>query len=311
MGIPDEQRAAAPATERRRGRADVAVVGLGAIGLPVCRNLVRGGLTVQAWNRSQPAASRAAEAGADVVADVGDVDAPVVMVVLPDMPQIDQVLAAGLREVLQPGDILVVLSTVAPAAVRELAEQLSAVGVRVVDAPVSGGDVGADKATLVLMVGAAPADFARCEPLFRLIGSTVVHLGPVGTGSVAKMANQIVVGATLAALGEALSVTRASGLDDRAVLDVLSSGLADSQALRVKRARLESGEFEPGGSVDNQLKDLEHALSTADRLGLRLEVARSARTIFRLLVDRGLGHLDHSAAVLASAPPTDSEEDPA
>lgn len=310
MGITYEPRAAATPVTGRRGRADVAVVGLGAIGLPVCRNLARAGLAVQAWNRSRPAAARAAEAGADVAVHLGDLDAPVVMVVLPDMPQIEEVLDAGLRAALRPGDILVVLSTVAPTAVRELSERLSARGVGVVDAPVSGGDVGAEQATLVLMVGAAPADFARCEPLFGLIGRTVVHLGPVGTGAVAKMANQIVVGATLAALGEALSVTRASGLEDRAVLDVLSSGLADSQALRVKRAKLESGDFRPGGSADNQLKDLEHALSTAVGLGLRLEVARSARTIYRRLVDQGLGHLDHSAAVLASAPPTDSEETP-
>jgi 2-hydroxy-3-oxopropionate reductase len=309
MGITDESRVTS--TTDSQPRADVAVVGLGAIGLPVCRNLVRGRLLVQAWNRSQTSAASAAKAGAHIVGNVGDVDASVVVVALPDMPQINEVLTSGLREALRPGDILVVLSTVAPTAVRELSEELSTRGVGVVDAPVSGGDVGAEQATLVLMVGAAEADFARCESLFGLIGKTAVHLGPVGTGSVAKMANQIVVGATLAAIGEALSVTRASGLDDHAVLDVLCSGLADSQALRVKRAKLESGDFKPGGSADNQLKDLEHALSTADALGLRLEVARSARAIYRRLVDRGLGRLDHSAAVLAAAPPTHSEEDPA
>ncbi len=280
-------------------RADVAVVGLGAIGLPVCLNLVRSGRTVQAWNRSAPAATIAAEAGAEVVTSVADVDAPVVLVALPDMPQIDEALDAGLRGALQRDDLLVVLSTVAPAAVRSLSQRLHRAGVGVVDAPVSGGDVGAQEATLAIMVGASDDDFVRCKTLLDVIGGYVVHLGPVGAGATTKMANQVVVGATLAAIGEALTLTRSAGLPDGAVLDLLSAGLAGSRALAVKRSKLETGHFQPGGSARNQLKDLEHALTTASDLGAELEVTRAVTTLYRRLEDRGLGSLDHSAVVLA------------
>lgn len=296
-----------PLSEARR--ADVAVVGLGAIGLPVCLNLARSGRAVQAWNRSATAAAAAAKAGIDVAPSIADIDAPVVLVALPDMPQIDEALEAGLAGALRRGDVLVVLSTVAPAAVRSLAQRLDHAGVGVVDAPVSGGDVGAQDGTLAIMVGASDDDYLRCQALLHVIGGHVVRLGPVGAGAVTKMANQIVVGATLAAIGEALTLTRAAGLPDGAVLDVLSAGLAGSRALEVKRSKLETGDFRPGGSARNQLKDLEHALATGTDFGVELDVTRAATTLYRLLIDRGLGSLDHSAVLLACTSIT-SEENP-
>jgi 2-hydroxy-3-oxopropionate reductase len=280
--------------------ADVAVVGLGAIGLPVCLNLVRSGRRVQAWNRSQGPAAEARRAGAQVVGSLDSLDAPYVLVVLPDMPDIEGVLEAGLGDALRPGDVLVVLSTVAPAAVRALSDRLEASGVRVMDAPVSGGDVGAQQGTLAIMVGADEDVFHRAEPLLRAIGRTVAHLGPVGAGEAAKMANQIVVGATLAALGEALTLARSWGLTDSAVLDVLGSGMAGSRALEIKRSKLEHSDFNPGGSAVSQLKDLDHALATASGLGLELELTTTVRGLYRQLVDLGLGSLDHSAVILTA-----------
>lgn len=280
--------------------ADVAVVGLGAIGLPVCLNLVRSGRRVLAWNRSVGPAAAARDAGAQVVDSLDDVDAPYVLLALPDIPEIEGVLEAGLGDTLRPGDVLVVLSTVAPAAVKALAERLAASRVLVMDAPVSGGDVGAQQGTLAIMVGADDDVFHRAEPLLLTIGRTVVHMGPVGAGEAAKMANQIVVGSTLAALGEALTLARSWGLSDAAVLDVLGSGMAGSRALEIKRSKLEHSDFGPGGSAANQLKDLDHALSTAVDLGLELELTRTVRAMYRRLVDRGLGSLDHSAVILAS-----------
>lgn len=283
-------------------RADVAVVGLGAIGLPVCVNVANAGFRVQGWNRTRAKGEPAAAAGAELVESLRDIDAPIVLTALTDTPQLLEVLDAGLRSSLGPGDILVVLSTVLPSAVKQLGADLGADGIRVVDAPVSGGDVGAWAGTLSIMAGGTEEDVDQCRPVFAAFGSVIRHLGPLGSGELAKMCNQIVVGATLAALGEALNLSRAGGLSDDGLLDILAGGLAGSRALDVKRGMLESGDFTPGGSAENQRKDLVFASETGRALGVRLPVTDAVTLLYDTMIERGWGGLDHSAVILVTAP---------
>jgi 2-hydroxy-3-oxopropionate reductase len=275
--------------------ADVAVLGLGAIGLPVAVNAARAGFRVQVWNRSIEKTVRAVEAGATIAALPSDIDARIVASVLPDTPQLDELLDAGLENALRPGDILVVMGTVSPVAIQDLGARLSGRGIHVVDAPVSGGDVGAWEGTLSIMAGGTDEDVSACMPFFTAIGSVVRHLGPLGSGQLAKACNQIVVATTLAALGEAINLARAAGLDDTQVVDILAGGLAGSRALDIKGEKILSGDFTPGGSAVFQLKDLRFALEAGAAVGSPLPVTSVVADLYAQLVDRGLGDLDHSA----------------
>lgn len=283
-------------TDRRRA-ADVAVVGLGAIGLPVCVNARRAGFTVQGWNRSPGRGGPAHEAGVLIVPDLGSIDAPVILTALPDMPQLLDVLDAGLEASLHPGDVLVVMSTVSPGAMHDLAARLAPKGVRVIDAPVSGGDVGAWEATLSIMAGGSSEDLDRCRPVLAAVGGRIEHMGPLGSGQMAKACNQIIVGATLTAIGEALTLGRAAGLDDDQLLDVLGAGMAGSRAMEIKREKYVSGDYAPGGSIANQLKDLRIALTAAGSLGYRLPLTATVTEGYQSLSDSGESELDHSAVI--------------
>lgn len=275
----------------------VAVVGLGAIGLPVAKNLAKAGVDVQVWNRSDAKAEAAVAAGATRITDLKDIDAAIVLTVLPDMPQVLDVLKNGLNDALKPGDILVIMGTVSPVAVPELGKELAARGVHLLDAPVSGGDVGAQNATLSIMVGGDADVLALVEPTFLKIGSTVRLLGPLGSGELAKACNQIVVAVTLTALAEAVTLARKAGLDTKVVLDILAGGLANSQALTVKREKIESDDYRPGGSAVFQLKDLRFALEAGKSSGTALPVTEEVTKLFESLVAAGDGELDHSSIV--------------
>ncbi len=280
--------------------ADVAVVGLGAIGLPVCVNASTAGFRVQGWNRTPGQSGRAHEAGAAIADDLSAIDAPVILTVLPDMPQLLEVLDAGLESALQAGDVLVVMSTVAPSAMHRLATRLAAAGTAVLDAPVSGGDVGAWERKLSIMVGGDAGDLDRCLPVLQAFSHRVEHLGPLGSGQLAKACNQIIVGATLAAIGEALTLGRAAGLDDEQLLNVLGAGMAGSRALEIKRPKYLSGDYSPGGSVATQVKDLRIALDAAGDLGYVPRLTSLVLEEFQQLSDAGGSGLDHSAVILSA-----------
>jgi 2-hydroxy-3-oxopropionate reductase len=273
----------------------VAVVGLGVMGLPIAKNLVKAGIATEVWNRSEASILKAVEAGASRAESLSDISAPVILTVLPDIKEVREVIANGLP--LTPGTLLVVMGTVSPVAMTDLAKELSQKGIRVVDAPMSGGDVGAINATLSIMVGADQADYEELLPIFQRIGKTIRLLGPVGAGQLTKACNQVVVAITLTALGEAVTLARKSGLDAHAVLDILSGGLANSQALTIKREKIESGDFTPGGFSKFQLKDLKFALESAVATGVELPVTSVVTELFTDLVKNGDGDLDHSAII--------------
>jgi 2-hydroxy-3-oxopropionate reductase len=274
---------------------NVAVLGLGLMGLPMSANLARAGFAVRAWNRSPrelpdlpglhlAASVREACTGADVV-----------LTMLPDLPQVDEV-CAGADGVFAaaPDATLLVMGTVSPTALREWAERSP---LRVVDAPVSGGDVGARDGTLSIMVGAQPEDLERVRPVLAALGTTIRHLGPVGAGQLAKACNQVVVATTLTALGEAVALGRAGGLDVEVLLELLGGGLAGSRALEVKRERLVARSFAPGGRADFQHKDLGFAVQSARALGVYLPVTAVVDQLFGAMRWTGHGGDDHSGVV--------------
>lgn len=274
----------------------VSVLGLGPMGMPIARNLLASGTPTAVWNRTR---ARAEEIGADSarVADtVADAAAGVVLSVLPDVPQLRSLLdEAALSAFGEARTVLVITSTTSPEQVRALGEDLAPHGIRVLDAPMSGGVAGASAGTLSMMVGGDEADVATVRPVLEVIGGTLTHLGPLGAGALAKLCNQVVVAGTLASLAEAFGLARAGGLDPAQLARVLSSGLAASEVLTQKQAKLLEREYSLGGSTDNQVKDLRYATAAMEQVGVTGRLSPVLLEMFSELVERGAGQDDHAA----------------
>ena len=279
-------------------RADrVALIGLGAMGLPVAINLAKAGVDVQGWNRSEAARIEAAAHGVTAVADASQIDASIILVLLPDLPQLQSVLDSGLQSALKAGDTLVVMSTVSPVGIKALATQLAPLGVNVIDAPVSGGVEGAKAATLSIMVGGSPEIFAQLEPTLKKIGKTIKLLGPLGSGAIAKAANQIIVAATITGISEAVTLARRSGVDIAALFELLSGGYAASRIIEVKREKYIAQDYSSMGSAKNQLKDLTIIQEAADAAGIDLPLSKELLGLFTQMIADGNGELDHSGII--------------
>ncbi|WP_227497125.1 NAD(P)-dependent oxidoreductase [Planctomonas psychrotolerans] len=278
----------------------VSLLGLGGMGSPMAEVLARGGVDLTVWNRTAGRAAPFAALGATVAATPADAAGPVVLTVLTDSASVDAVidgsdgLLAGWERRAVSSPILVVMGTVSPPAMRDLAARLAPSGVRVVDAPLSGGVIGAAEARLSVMVGADPADFAELLPVFEILGKVVRHLGPVGSGQLAKACNQLIVAATMTAVSEAMLLARESGLDRAVLLELLSGGLAGSEVLRQKGENWVTESFRAGGSAANQLKDLNFALAAAEEGQVELPLSRTVHGLFTDLIAAGDGGLDHS-----------------
>lgn len=275
-----------------------AVLGLGPMGAPIARNLLRAGIPLQVWNRTREIARPFADEGAEVRDELARIDAAVILSVLPDVPHLrgnltEEVLEAWSR--VRP--LLVIMSTTSPAQVEELASDLAPWGIRVADAPMSGGDRGARESTLSLMVGAEESDFVELEPVLRALGRTVVRFGGPGTGSLVKLANQVVVAGTLSAIGEAIALAERAEVDPRLLVEVFEGGLASSAVLSLKKEKLRDGDYSLGGSAANQLKDLVYASDAAERLEAHAPLTRMLQGVFDEIVQSGEGEQDHSVVL--------------
>jgi 2-hydroxy-3-oxopropionate reductase len=268
--------------------------------------LVERGHELVVWNRSSGRAAAMGERGARVATSPAGAACEIVLTVLPDLPQVQEVLAgprgllAGWRARNVEHPILVIHGTTSPVETAVFAERmLRDEGVVVVDAPVSGGTVGAAAGTLSVMVGAdAEATVDRLRPVFSAYGALVTRFGPSGAGALAKACNQIVVASTVAAIAEALALAERGGLDRSAVLDVLAGGLAGSEVLRQKRGKWEGEDFAEGGSARNQVKDLRFVEAAARRWHLDLPAVSAVTGLFQRMVDEGNGDLDHTGVIL-------------
>jgi 2-hydroxy-3-oxopropionate reductase len=270
------------------------------MGLPMARNLAEAGFELTVFNRTSSKAQKLAEeynvAVAYDPAELGG-RSDIVITMLPGPPEVEAVVAGegGLLESMGQGALLVDMSTSSPVLARALARKAAQRELRVLDAPVSGGDVAAEEGTLSIMVGGEETDFARAHPLFEAMGETIVYVGESGAGQVTKAANQIVVALVLEAVSEALVLGSKAGVEPSQLIEVLSGGLAANRAMEVKRDKLLGHDFEPGGKVEFHHKDLGIALETGREYGVSLPVTALVDQMFGELKSRGRGQWDHSA----------------
>ncbi|MDR5710253.1 MAG: 2-hydroxy-3-oxopropionate reductase [Armatimonadota bacterium] len=280
----------------------VGVIGLGVMGKPMARNLLRAGYHLVVHNRSRAPVEELVALGAvdgGSPRGVGQAS-DVVLTVLPDTPDVEHVVFGpeGLVEGMRPGGVLIDMSTISPEATRSFAERLRERGIEMLDAPVSGGQRGAEEGTLAIMVGGPGEVFQRCRPLFEVLGRHIVHLGPHGAGQVCKACNQIVVALTLQAVSEALVLAERAGVDPAKVREALLGGFAYSRILEVHGQRMLEGNFAPGFRVELHRKDLRVALEAGRAYGVPLPGTAITHELLGALVATGRGKLDHSALVL-------------
>ena len=276
----------------------IGFIGLGIMGRPMAENLLHAGYPLVAYNRSSEKVVALVEEGAQAADNPAQVAerSDVVITMLPDTPDVDQVYfgSQGIMTRIRPDHLLIDMSTVNPAMARRIFANAEARGAESLDAPVSGGDVGAKAGTLSIMVGGSQPAFARAEPIFHVLGKSILHMGASGAGQVTKACNQIVVALTIEAVGEALVLAQRSGVDPAKVREALLGGFAQSRVLEVHGQRALEGRFEPGFRIRLHRKDLHIALDTAQSQGVSTPVTALVHDMMNSLVAHGYGDEDHS-----------------
>ncbi len=284
--------------------AKLGFIGLGIMGKPMASHLVAAGHTVHVYNRSPGPVQELASKGATASSSSKEVaqKSDIVFTMVPDTPDVEVVLFGkdGVAEGIRPGSVVVDMSSISPIATREFAKKLGELGVKMLDAPVSGGQVGAEKGTLSIMVGGERKVFQQVKPYFELMGKNIVHVGENnGDGQTCKVANQIVVALTIEAVAEALLFASKAGADPRKVREALLGGFAQSRILELHGQRMIERSFAPGFRTRLHQKDLNLALQAARSLGLSLPGTSIAQELLNAVAAQGGSDLDHSAIVLA------------
>jgi 2-hydroxy-3-oxopropionate reductase len=274
-------------------------IGLGVMGAPMAAHLVAAGHDVSGFDVTAAAGEKLRAAGGRAAADVADAvaGADVVITMLPNHPQVEAVVlaAGGVLDTAAPGTLVIDMSTIRPETSIAVAEAARDKKIRVLDAPVSGGQAGAEQAALSIMVGGSEEDFAAAKPLFEALGKTIVHVGPHGAGQVVKAANQLVVGGIYGLVAEAIVLLEASGVDAATGLDVLAGGLAGSRILELKRRSMVDRQFAPGFRIDLHHKDMGIALAAARQADVALPLTGLVAQLVAAGRAMGYGSLDHSA----------------
>jgi 2-hydroxy-3-oxopropionate reductase len=281
----------------------IGFIGLGIMGRPMALNLHKAGHTLTVPERASLTPDL--RESASVVAGPADVAraADVIILILPDTPDVEAVLfgPGGAAEGLTKGKLVIDMSSISPTATKDFAARINKLGCDYLDAPVSGGEVGAKAASLTIMVGGPDSAFARAEPLFQAMGKNITHIGtPNGVGQTCKVANQIIVALNLQAVSEALVFAAKAGADPAKVRTALMGGFASSRILEVHAERMLKGTFDPGFRIRLHQKDLNLALSSARELGVALPSTAIAQQMFSAVVAHGGAERDHSALVQAT-----------
>ena len=282
----------------------IGFIGLGLMGKPMCLNLQNAGAQLVIHNRSQEVVQKlnqepkitAAKSAADVASQT-----QIIILMLSDTNALETVIFGenGLYDSLQEGSLVIDMGTSAVTKTRTFATKLKVIGVDYIDAPVSGGELGAINASLVIMAGGTEASIKKARPIFDILGSSLVHIGDVGTGQVTKAANQVIVGLNIGAVAEALTLARQAGADVAKVREALMGGFAASRVLELHGQRMIDEAFEPGGKITTQHKDLTQALELAAEYEQSLPATELNRSLYQNLINEGKGDLDHSALYLA------------
>lgn len=280
----------------------VGFIGLGIMGKPMAGHLIRAGYPLVVHDLNRQAVAELAGLGAEAASSPREAaeKSDLVITMLPDSPDVEQVVLGrdGVIEGVRAGMLLADMSTIAPATARRVYERLQAKGVEALDAPVSGGEIGAQQAILSIMVGGTEAAFERALPLFQLMGKSVVHMGGPGAGQLTKACNQIIVGVTIQAVVESMALAKKAGVDPAKVRQVILGGFGSSRILDLIGQRIIDGNFKAGFKVKLQSKDLNIALQTGRELALPLLTTAQVAELLKALLARGQGELDHSALAL-------------
>lgn len=284
----------------------VGLIGLGFMGKPMARNLAAAGAIMTVHNRSRASVDELVAEGMTPAASPSEVAAncDIIITMLSDTPAVAAVLTGpgGVFEGLSAGKLVIDMGTTKVPETRSFAKTAAENDALYVDAPVSGGTIGAENGTLTIMAGGADDAFLRAQPVLSVLGERITHVGPVGTGQVAKAANQVIVGLNIGAVAEALALARRAGADPAKVREALSGGFADSRILEVHGQRMIDGAFEPGAKSTIQRKDMDQALELAGQLGLDMPATSLSRDLYDKLIADGGGDLDHAALIKAIDP---------
>src|SRR5438132_12272562 len=289
----------------------IGCIGLGSMGSARARNLLKAGCPVVVHSRSRGPVDETAKAGAKVGTSPRDVasQSDVLITMLPNSPDVEQVVLGrdGVIEGARPGLVLLDMSTISPLVSQKIGSALAEKSVKMLDAPVSGGEKGAIDGVLSIMVGGDKAVFEKVLPIFQAMGRTITHLGPLGFGGFTKLANQIIVAVNLTALAEALTLGKKAGLDRELLLTALAGGLAGSKCLDQKKANYIAGTYNPGFKIDLHSKDLGLIMESASALGVPVPTTAVVQELFNAMRVKGRGGLDHSGIItlledLAGAP---------
>jgi 2-hydroxy-3-oxopropionate reductase len=279
----------------------IGFIGLGIMGRPMARNLLKAGYALVVHSRSRGPVDEIAGAGAKVGRSPRDVagQSDVLITMLPNSPDVEQVVLGrdGVIEGARPGMVLLDMSTISPLVSQKIGAALAAKSVTMLDAPVSGGEKGAIDGVLSIMVGGEKAVFDKALPIFQAMGKTITHLGPLGAGGFTKLANQIIVAVNLTALGEALTLAKKAGLDRELTLTALAGGLAGSKCLDQKKPNYLADTYNPGFKIDLHYKDLGLIMESARALGVPLPATAAVQELFSALRVKGRGGLDHSGVI--------------
>jgi len=283
--------------------AELGFIGLGIMGKPMAEHLLKAGNTLYVYDVVPQSVADLKQKGAIACASSKEVASKtgIVFVIVPDTPNVDEVLFGknGVAEGIKKGSIVVDMSSISPIATKEFAKKLKAMGVEMLDAPVSGGQVGAQNASLSIMVGGPAEVFEKIKPYFELMGKNIVLVGGNGDGQTCKVANQIIVALNIEAVGEALLFASKAGADPAKVRTALMGGFADSRILQLHGERMIKRTFDPGFRIRLHQKDLNLALESARKMGMSLPNTATAQELFNSMAAHGGSDLDHSALVQA------------
>lgn len=274
-------------------------IGLGLMGKPMCRNLIEAGYDLLVTNRSVHPRAELAEAGATPLETPGQVaaKADAIIIMVADTAAVESVLLGedGVIHSLKNGSLVIDMGTTSVVETRRFAGLIAEKGGLYVDAPVSGGTIGAESCSLTIMAGCSNESFERALPILQILGDRITHVGDSGAGQVAKAANQVIVGLNIGAAAEALALAKAAGVDPARVRQALQGGFADSRILEVHGKRMVDGDYSLGARCTTQRKDMHQAIEFAATLGLDMPATSLSRELYDRLIEKGGADLDHSA----------------
>jgi 2-hydroxy-3-oxopropionate reductase len=280
-------------------KTKIGFIGLGIMGKPMSRNLLKAGYPLVVHDLNRLAVEELVAAGAEAASSAKEVarKSRLIITMLPNSPEVEEVLSgpSGILEGAARGSTVIDMSSISPIVARKMGDLLANMGLRFLDAPVSGGEPGAINGTLSIMVGGPEDVFNECKDMLLTMGKSAVRVGDVGSGNVTKLANQIMVALHIAAMSEALVLGVKAGVDPTLIFAAIRGGLAGSNVLEAKALRVMEGNFEPGFKIDLHLKDLANTLDTGRQLGAPLFLTAQVAEILKALKVEGLGQKDHSA----------------